>query len=97
MVAADVDVLDDGVTIDGIRFVFDGTPGLGGTRESAGILSRGQNLTLNNNIDRDRQRQCVSDAYGLQTLFGSNQGTLTVTGNVFESTTPAPFAPAAST
>jgi Ca2+-binding RTX toxin-like protein len=87
VVAADVDVFANNVTIDGFSFVFDGTIGVGGNRQSAGVFSRGDTFTLNNNLIEVGSSSAagVFDAYGFQTIFGNaNNGTITLTRNEFQ-------------
>ncbi|MBI3466526.1 MAG: right-handed parallel beta-helix repeat-containing protein, partial [Planctomycetes bacterium] len=83
VVAADVDVFNPDVAIAGFHFVFDGLPGDGGDRPSAGIISRAQDLTVRNNTIEVGAGDDVLDidAYALQTLFNSDQGTLAILSN----------------
>lgn len=81
---ADVDVLGAVVTFDGFYFVFDGMIGSGGARQSGGLLSRGTDLTLNNNQFESPSSSGAGafDAYAVQTAFGSDQSGLRITNNV---------------
>lgn len=83
IVAFDVTVADSATTVDGFAFVFDGTPGAGGARQSGGILVSATNVTLNSNILEvaSSSTATANDAYAVQTLFNSDVTGLTISNN----------------
>src|SRR5262249_9477235 len=95
LLAGDVEVRDPDVTIDGFTFVFDGTPGTGGTRQSGGIRSQAPGLVVNNNAIEvgNGNASLTLPALGVQTLTGSDQSGLMITNKTFQAETPAPAQP----
>jgi Ca2+-binding RTX toxin-like protein len=86
---ADVDVRNPDVTIDGFTFVFDGTPGAGGTRAGGGLSSNSSGLTLNQNTLEAGIRSGTA-TYAFRTGV-TNQTGLRVTGNAILSNAGTAF------
>jgi hypothetical protein len=85
----DVDVRNPNVTIDGFTFVFDGTPGPGGTRPGGGVFSNASGLTLNQNTLEAGIRAGTA-TYAFRTGV-TNQTGLRVTGNTILSNAGTAF------
>lgn len=83
IIGFDVTIADPSTSIDGFTFVFDGTLGTGGTRQSAGMLVQATGVTINNNIleTGSSSTATANDAYAIQTLFNGDISNLTVSNN----------------
>jgi hypothetical protein len=82
----DVQVNNPSTTIDGIHWVFDGTLGAGGTRESGGTLPNAKGLVLTNNeieVGVSHPTSGFPRSTGLQAASTDQTG-LTITGNTFD-------------